>query len=60
MEDGRKTVTVHVSAGTLKECAARDHRIISNLVLLYCAYRESIEAAASVKYDVARFANVEQ
>jgi len=53
-------VTVHVSAGTLKECAARDHRIISNLVLLYCAYRESIEAAASVKYDVARFANVEQ
>ena len=53
MEDGRKTVTVHVSTSALKERAARDHRIINNLVLLYCAYREAIEAAASFKYDQA-------
>jgi hypothetical protein len=49
--DGRKIMTVHVSTSALKERAARDHRIINNLVLLYCAYREAIEAAASLKYD---------
>jgi hypothetical protein len=51
MEDGTKRVIVHVSTSSLRECALRDHRIVSNLTLLYCAYREAIEAAASLKYD---------
>jgi hypothetical protein len=51
MEDGAKTVTVHVSASALKERARQDRRISENLALLYSAYREAIEAAASLKYD---------
>ena len=51
MEDGKRIVTVHISASALWERAAQDLQITSNLALLYCAYRESIEAAASLKYD---------
>jgi hypothetical protein len=51
MEDGARRVIVHVSTSSLRECALRDHRIVSNLTLIYCAYREAIEAAASLKYD---------
>jgi hypothetical protein len=51
MEDGDKTVTVHISTSALKERAARDKRNIQNLALLCSAYREEIEAAASSKYD---------
>ena len=50
MDDGKKIVTVHVSASALRERAAQD-QVTSNLALLYCVYRESIEAAASLKYD---------
>jgi hypothetical protein len=52
MEDGEKTVTVHISAYALKERAARDRRNIENLALLCSAYRDEIEAAASSKYDI--------
>ena len=51
MDDGKKIVTVHVSASALRERAAQDLQVTSNLALLYCVYRESIEAAASLKYD---------
>ena len=43
MEDGEKTVTVHISTSALKERAARDQRNIQNLALLCSAYREEIE-----------------
>ena len=52
MEDGEKSVTVHISAHALKGLAARDQRNIENLALLCSAYREEIEAAASSKYDI--------
>ena len=51
MDDGKKIVTVHVSTSALRERAAQDLQVTSNLALLYCVYRESIEAAASLKYD---------
>ena len=51
MEDGGKRVTVHVAASWLYERACKDRRKTANLSLLYSAYREMIEAAASAKYD---------
>jgi hypothetical protein len=51
MDDGKKIVTVHISTSALRERAAQDLQVTSNLALLYCVYRESIEAAASFKYD---------
>ena len=51
MEDGAKTITVHIAAGWLRELAARDRRTTDNVRLLYSVYREQIEAAASAKYD---------
>jgi hypothetical protein len=51
MEDGEKIVTVHISIAALKERAARDRRKTKNIMLLYSAYREEIEAAARAKYN---------
>lgn len=51
MEDGEKSVTVHIAAGWLRELAKRDQRTTDNILLLYSLYREQIEAAASAKYD---------
>jgi len=51
MEDGDKSITVHIAAGWLKELAKRDRRTSDNMLLLYSLYREQIEAAASAKYD---------
>lgn len=51
MEDGDKSVTVHVATSWLRERASKDRRNTSNLKLLYHYYREMIEAAASAKYD---------
>jgi hypothetical protein len=51
MEDGDKSVTVHVATSWLRERASKDRRNTSNLKLLYNYYREMIEAAASAKYD---------
>ena len=51
MEDGTTTVTVHISTSSLRECAARDGCVVSNVAILYSAYREAIEAAASLQYD---------
>lgn len=51
MEDGDKSVTVHIATSWLRERASRDRRNTSNLALLYHYYREMIEAAASARYD---------
>ncbi len=51
MEDGTKTITVHIASGWLRKVAARDRRKTDNLLLLFSLYRERIEAAASAKYD---------
>lgn len=51
MEDRGKLVNVHISAHSLGQRAARDGLCSNNLLLLFCAYREEIEAAASAKYD---------
>jgi hypothetical protein len=52
MEDGDRKVEVHIATGWLRERAARDSRSSDNMILLYNFYREEIEAAASVKYDL--------
>ncbi len=52
MEDGDKSVTVHIATSWLRERASKDRRSSSNLKLLYNYYREMIEAAASAKYDL--------
>jgi len=52
MEDRNKRVIVHVSGSALRERAAQDHNMTGNMALLYCAYREAIEFAASLKYDL--------
>jgi hypothetical protein len=51
MVDGTKTVMVHISTSTLRQRAEVDQQKTENVVLLYSAYREEIEAAASIKYD---------
>ena len=51
MEERGKLVTVHISTHSLRLRAASDGIRTSNAQLLFSAYREEIEAAASVKYD---------
>lgn len=51
MEERGKLVTVHISSHALRQRAAFDGLRSSNTRLLFSAYRDEIEAAASVKYD---------
>ena len=51
MDDGKKIVTVHVSCQCAQGTRRARSQVTSNLALLYCVYRKTIEAAASLKYD---------
>ena len=51
MEDGGRTITLHVAASLLTQRGLLDGLSTRNLLLLYNFYRDKIEAAASAKYD---------
>ncbi len=51
MEGRERLVTIHISAHALRQRAARDGIRSQNIRLLFAAYRDEIEAAASIKYD---------